>query len=132
MPRYLGRVIGRGDDDLPIASDLRGYLFAAVEQALDAGRTFAGGAGTPSGTLCLHPGDRICFTGQMSRPREELEAIAEAAGLRVTGSVSGKTAMLVCADAHSLSGKATKARASGTVVVSEPKFHQLLADLATV
>src|SRR5512135_3218891 len=46
-------------------------------------------------------GDRICFTGQMSLPREDLEAIATAAGLRVTGSVSKKTTFLVCADVDS-------------------------------
>jgi DNA polymerase III subunit epsilon len=117
--------------DLDDVALLLGLPAASVERALEAGRAFTGGASAPAGTLRLHPGDRICFTGQMSRPREELTAIAEAAGLRVSGSVSGKTAMLVCADAHSLSGKAKKARAAGTVVISEPKFHQLLADLAT-
>lgn len=117
--------------DLDDVAVLLGLPATEVEDALEAGRTFTGGAAAPIGALRLHPGDRICFTGQMSRPREELGAIAEAAGLRVSGSVSGKTTMLVCADAYSLSGKAKKARATGTTVISEPKFHQLLANLAT-
>lgn len=33
-PRYRGRVVGRGDDDLPIGSDLRGYLFLVFLHAL--------------------------------------------------------------------------------------------------
>jgi DNA polymerase-3 subunit epsilon len=106
---------------------LLGLPLAAVDEALEAGRGFTGGAALPSGSLRLTAGDRICFTGEMSRPREELVALAEAAGLKVTSGVSGKTAMLICADADSMSGKAKKARALGPDVISEPKFHQLLA-----
>lgn len=115
--------------DLDDVAVLLGLAMADVEQALQAGLTFTGGAELPAGSLRFSSGDRICFTGQMSLPREDLQALATAAGLQVTGSVSGKTAFLVCADADSMSGKAKKARAAGTTVISEPKFHQLLAAL---
>jgi hypothetical protein len=88
--------------------------------------TFAGGD-VPHGTLRLIPGDRICFTGEMSMPRSDLQGLALAAGLEVSSGVSKKTTMLVCADTDAMSGKARKARDLGTTVISEPKFHQLLA-----
>lgn len=116
--------------DLDNVALLLGLPVTAVDQALESGRTFTGGGDMPAGSLRLAPGDRICFTGEMSMPREDLQAVARAAGLRVTSTVSGKTAMLVCADADSMSGKAKKARALGTVVISEPKFHHLLAAMA--
>jgi DNA polymerase-3 subunit epsilon len=119
--------------DLDDVAVLLGLPLTAVEEALAAGRGFTGGsAALPVGSLRLTAGDRICFTGEMSRPREELVTLAEAAGLRVTSAVSGKTAMLVCADADSMSGKAKKARAAGTTVISEPKFHQILAAMPGV
>jgi DNA polymerase-3 subunit epsilon len=115
--------------DLVDVADLLGLPEDAVDEALRAGRTFTGGGTVPSGSMQLKPGDRICFTGEMSRPREELQALATAAGLVVTAAVSGRTAILVCADADSLSGKARKARDKGVTIVSEPKFHQLVAGM---
>jgi DNA polymerase-3 subunit epsilon len=112
--------------DLDDVALLLGLPSSAVEQALDAGRTFTGGD-VPIGTLRLSPGDRLCFTGEMSMPRSDLQGLALAAGLDVSAGVSKKTTMLVCADADSLSGKARKARDLGVTVISEPKFHQLLA-----
>lgn len=115
--------------DLEDVAVLLGLPAAEVERALEAGRTFTRAVDLPAGSLRLTPGDRICFTGQMSLPREGLVALADLAGLRVTGSVSKKTTFLVCADADSLSGKARKAREVGTIVISEVKFHHLLAAL---
>jgi DNA polymerase-3 subunit epsilon len=112
--------------DLDDVALLLGLASSAVEQALNAGRTFTGGD-VPIGTLRLNPGDRICFTGEMSMPRSDLQALALASGLHVSAGVSKKTTMLVCADADSLSGKARKARDLGVTVISEPKFHQLRA-----
>ncbi|CCH89510.1 Putative exonuclease, RNase T and DNA polymerase III [Modestobacter italicus] len=78
----------------------------------------------PSG---LSNGDRIVFTGEMSRSRSDLEEAARAAGLEPVASVSKKTNVLVCADPDSQSGKARKARALGVRVISEPVFWESLA-----
>jgi DNA polymerase III subunit epsilon len=74
----------------------------------------------------LSAGDRIVFTGEMSRTRGDLEAAARGAGLEPMSSVSGKTSVLVCADPESQSGKAKKARALGVRVVSEAVFWESL------
>lgn len=74
----------------------------------------------------LRPGDRVVFTGDMSVPRADLEALATKAGLRVTGAVSGKTALVVTADPYSQSGKAKRARQLGARVVTEQVFRYLV------
>ncbi|SDM17926.1 DNA polymerase-3 subunit epsilon [Geodermatophilus siccatus] len=81
----------------------------------------------PRSLVAFAPGDRIVFTGAMSRTRAELEGAARAAGLFPTSSVSSKTDVLVCADPHSQSGKAMKARSLGVRVVSEAVFWEALA-----
>ncbi|MGY1601651.1 exonuclease domain-containing protein [Geodermatophilus sp. SYSU D00815] len=75
----------------------------------------------------LPPGTKVAFTGAMSRTRDELEQAARDAGLVPTSSVSKQTGVLVCADPHSRSGKATKARALGVRVVSEAVFWESLS-----
>jgi DNA polymerase-3 subunit epsilon len=75
----------------------------------------------------LPPGTKIVFTGAMSRRREVLEQAARDAGLEPTSSVSKQTGALICADPHSQSGKATKARALGVRVISEAVFWESLA-----
>ena len=75
----------------------------------------------------LPPGTKIVFTGAMSRSRDELEQAAQNAGLVPMSSVSKQTGVLVCADAHSQSGKAAKARALGIRVISEAVFWESLA-----
>ncbi|MGY1662296.1 exonuclease domain-containing protein [Geodermatophilus sp. SYSU D00705] len=75
----------------------------------------------------LPPGTRIVFTGAMSRTRDELEEAARAGGLVPMSSVSKQTGVLVCADPHSKSGKATKARALGVRVISETVFWEALS-----
>ncbi len=72
----------------------------------------------------LSAGDKIVFTGEMSRPRSEFEEAARAAGLQLMSAVSGKTNVLVCADPESQSGKARKARALGVRVISEAVFWE--------
>lgn len=74
----------------------------------------------------LSTGDRVVFTGDTHLARSRLEAMAARAGLRVTSSVSGKTAMLVAADPCSQSGKAKAARERGVRVVAEQVFLYLL------
>jgi DNA polymerase-3 subunit epsilon len=74
----------------------------------------------------LRPGDKVVFTGDMDMNRADLEALATAAGLRVTTSVSSKTALVVAADPYSQSGKASTARKLGIRLVTEQVFlHQL-------
>jgi single-stranded DNA-binding protein len=43
----------------------------------------------------LKPGDKVVLTGDISTDNEELKARAERVGLRVPGSVCGKTVLLV-------------------------------------
>lgn len=74
------------------------------------------------GGLVLCPGDRVVFTGEMTHERDDLVAMAEEAGLRVTSAVSGRTAVLVAGDPDSLSGKAKAARGKGIPIVHENAF----------
>lgn len=74
----------------------------------------------------LQPGDRIVFTGDMQRGRDEWTRLITASGL-TTGAVTKKTKLLVAADPDSLSGKAAKARAYGIPVVDEEAFERLFA-----
>ena len=76
----------------------------------------------------LPPGTKIVFTGAMSRRREVLEQAARDAGLEPMSSVSKQTGALICADPHSQSGKATKARALGVRVISEAVFWESLGE----
>lgn len=80
----------------------------------------------------LSVGDTIVFTGEMSRPRTVFQDAARAAGLIPMNSVSGKTKVLVCADADSQSGKAKKARALGVRVVGEAVFWESLSTVRSV
>lgn len=73
------------------------------------------------------PGDKVVFTGAMTRSRADLEESARNAGLVPASSVSKQTAVLVCADPHSQSGKAAKARALGVRVISEAVYWESLS-----
>jgi DNA polymerase-3 subunit epsilon len=77
----------------------------------------------------LERGARVVLTGDMSMGKDELKALAESAGLRVTGSVSGKTALLVAADPWSQSGKARAARQLGVRIVTEQVFSYYLEQI---
>lgn len=78
-----------------------------------------------SSTITLAGGDRIVFTGEMSRTREAWEAIATARGFTV-GGVTKTTRLVVAADINSLSVKAVKARSYGIPIVTEYEFEKLL------
>jgi DNA polymerase-3 subunit epsilon len=119
--------------DLRAVAQLLGLTAGAVRQALDAARTTPPAGMVRTGherPLCV--GMRVCFTGEMSLDRAELERRASAAGLRVTSSVSGKTDVLVVADAASMSTKARRARELCTRVVAEPVFPNLLERIEPV
>ncbi|ACZ31147.1 DNA polymerase III, epsilon subunit [Xylanimonas cellulosilytica DSM 15894] len=72
----------------------------------------------------LHIGDAVVFTGDFPS-RAALTAKAEAAGLRVVGSVSRKTAALVT-DGEFIGNKANRAAELGTRIVSPDDFTVLL------
>ncbi|MEV5298000.1 exonuclease domain-containing protein [Amycolatopsis methanolica] len=119
--------------DLVTVAILLGLDPALVEAVLeeeqpDRVRTASPGVATPGG-LTLRPGDRVVLTGEMQLARAEITQRAAAAGLRITGSVSGRTDLLVAADPDSLSGKANRARELGIPIVDEHAFLRVLQSL---
>jgi DNA polymerase-3 subunit epsilon len=74
----------------------------------------------------LHIGDAVAFTGCDPLIRARLEGQAQSAGLRVTGSVSRRTAVLVTDGADPTTTKAVAARRYGTRVVSPEEFAVLV------
>jgi DNA polymerase III subunit epsilon len=78
-------------------------------------------------------GHTVCFTGQLARmvdglpmERTRAEGLALSAGLTVKSGVSKKLDILVCADPHSLSVKARKARDYGVRIMAEEAFWRAL------
>ena len=69
------------------------------------------------------------FTGEMSIPRSDWIARAKAAGLRVTGAVSGKTEFLIVPFGETGSTKTQKARELGVRVISEQRFVRMISRL---
>ncbi|MGK8524167.1 TerD family protein [Nocardia asteroides] len=78
----------------------------------------------PDGVLVQ--GMKVAFTGDTETDREILVARAEAAGLDVTGSVSGRTSVLVTNAPDSATGKARRAIEVGTPIVDERRFLLML------
>ena len=109
--------------DLDRVAALLGLTPADVDTALTMVRSGAR-VSVPHRPPGLSAGDKIVFTGEMSRPRSDFEAAARAAGLQPMTAVSGKTDVLVCADPDSQSGKARKARALGVRVIGEAVFWE--------
>lgn len=105
--------------DALLTAALAPRLSAAVPPStVDAVLTF--------GAFTLPPGSTVVLTGDMSRPRADLEVALASAGYRVVGAVSKKVSLVIAADPDSLSGKARKARAYGIPVVGEDYFGRLL------
>ncbi len=75
----------------------------------------------------LRVGQPVVFTGGDPIERARLEGRAQAAGLRVTGSVSRKTVVLVSDGSNPGTTKARKAREIGTRVV-DPRTFALLVE----
>lgn len=73
----------------------------------------------------LRVGDKVVFTGCDERDRDRLEKLATQLGVRVSGSVSRMTRMLVT-DGSMMGTKRAKADQLGTRVVSPDEFSQLL------
>jgi DNA ligase (NAD+) len=70
-------------------------------------------------------GQSFCFTGKMSKPRKELEQIAEAAGGEIKSVGKGLT-FLVQADPSSASSKTKKAEKYGVQIISEEQFMAMV------
>lgn len=98
-----------------------------VDEALSWAKDESQGKGTDNAGFVLRHGDRVVFTGEMSRHRDDWVAEICAAGL-ATGGISKSTRLVVAEDPDSLSGKAVKARQYGIPVVDEPAFIRLFAD----
>jgi DNA ligase (NAD+) len=71
-------------------------------------------------------GMSFCFTGKMSKPRKELEAMAEEAGAEIKKTVTQGLTYLVMADPSSGSSKAKKAEKYGTKCISEQDFMRMI------
>jgi DNA ligase (NAD+) len=70
-------------------------------------------------------GETIVFTGSLSLPRPEAKELAEKAGARVTGSVTGSTTILVAGE--NAGSKLNRARDQGVRIISEEEFLQLVS-----
>ena len=76
------------------------------------------------------PGLNFVLTGTLSRPREVIKAELEAAGGRVTGSVTKKTSYLVAGE--EAGSKLDRARELGVPVLDEGGLAALLAERGVV
>lgn len=74
----------------------------------------------------LTVGDRVAFTGEMRRTRQEWEDAAQRAGL-VVDDVTMGTKVLVAADPNTQSRKAERARWNRIPIITEDAFVRLLA-----
>lgn len=124
-----GHVTDVEREEIGAVALMLGLAQADVNAALDP----AAHMGAPRrefGGFSLKPGNAIVFTGDMPGiSREDMEYQARAVGLRVTGSVSGKTTLVVAADPDSISGKARKARELGVPIVNGVTYLQMLDSL---
>jgi DNA polymerase-3 subunit epsilon len=71
------------------------------------------------------PGDVLCLTGAMCRPRSEWESELSQRGY-VVGSLTRRTRILIASDPDSASGKAKKAREYGIPIINEEALTRLL------
>ena len=76
-----------------------------------------------AGTLLA--GKTFVLTGTMSVPRGDVQALVEANGGKVTGSVSKKTSYVVAGD--SPGSKVEKAAKNGVPIINEDELRALIA-----
>ena len=118
--------------DLEAVCDMLGLHRAALDELLAGPRAVPlpiAGAALPEGLA----GKTVCFTGELccringeAITREQAEEAAARAGLVVKSGVTKKLDLLVCADSHSQSGKAKKAREYGIRIMAEPAFWRAI------
>jgi DNA polymerase-3 subunit epsilon len=117
--------------DLLTVARLLGLTASDVDNALHLARESKPGPRPSTVTkFTLQPGDQIVLTGEMTRPRPELEALARQAGLAVHGNITKKTRLLIAADPDSLSGKARNAQTYGIPIIGEPAFVGMISNMA--
>jgi DNA polymerase-3 subunit epsilon len=90
-------------------------------------RAEAVGRAVESDGFRLEVGDQVAFTGDLSVPRTQLEALVRDLGLVPSG-VTKQTKVVVAADPDSLSGKAGKARQYGIPIVTEAAFARMVSE----
>ena len=112
--------------DLGEVARLLGLPASAVDTELAAACGMTPQMAAPVNGRALHVGDAVCITENTATPRDELEARAVGAGLRVTSAVSRKTRLAVAADPDSESAKARRARELGVPLIAEPVFLAML------
>lgn len=112
--------------DLGEVARLLGFPARAVDIELAAAHGIPPRMAVPVNSRDLHAGDAVCITGNTATPREELEARASAAGLRITSAVSRKTRLVIAADPDCESAKARRARDLGIPLIAEPVFLAML------
>lgn len=106
-----------------VASALR-LTVDDIEMAL--GRALAAKADTTTPETFLRRGDRVVFTGTLTRDRNEWIADLVAVGL-ASGGITKSTRVVVTPDPDSMSGKAMKARGFGVPLVDEETFAKMFA-----
>jgi len=112
--------------DLNTVAVILGLSVDEVEISLDSAKQSAMAVGDV-GSFALKTGDAVVFTGDSPGvDRADLKYQACALGLRVTGSVSSKTKLVVAADIDSISGKARKARDIGVPIVDYATYRRML------
>ncbi|WP_286959383.1 exonuclease domain-containing protein [Arsenicicoccus sp. UBA7492] len=104
----------------------RGDVSAALAAASDALDQDVPAIDSPMTTagIQLEVGDRVVFTGVMSRERPEWESLVRSHGLQ-PGGVTKQTKVVVASDPNSMSGKAAKARAYGVPIITEAAFERI-------
>lgn len=113
--------------DLESVARALGLSGGAVDDALKWAVATSAGAPAAASKFLLNPGDRVVFTGDMTRSRDEWIADIAAAGL-TSGGVTKATRVVVAADPDSLSRKAATARKYGIPVVDETTFKRFFAE----
>lgn len=118
--------------DLVAVADLLDIATQRVIEATDAARWVGLAATVEEQRIAatafeLVAGDLIVLTGDMSQPREQIEAILVSRGYVPWNAVTKKVKLVVAADPDSLSGKARKARDYGIVIVGESGLWGLIA-----
>jgi DNA polymerase-3 subunit epsilon len=108
------------------AADADGGPTGGADTAVVVAATPAVAAVADRPRFALARSDEIVLTGAMTRPREDWEREARAAGLAPWPNVTKRTRVVIAADPDSLSGKARTARRYGIPVVSERVFEELL------
>lgn len=105
--QYVGQSLGINAIDIEVARTGKGRKPEVPQSALPLG---------------LSVGDSVVLTGEMVPSKTEIAKLLENAGLVVKTGVSKKVRLVIAADAHSMSGKASAARKLGITVISTELF----------